>query len=132
MITLLSSNPADATEARRESAGMERTPTMLKKSYHNSQNSQGINLQTVPDDSQLAARWVEKFPQTVYYNGKYYRPAIDGFIEIDKTIIQQEIYIILQQAVSEGCKVNRRRLSSVMELARIDIVILDFQIGGVK
>lgn len=93
-------------------------PEYIKKS----QNVQGAILHSVPDDSQLAARWVEKFPETVYYKRKYYRPSIDGFIVIDKTIIRQEIFFILLQAVFEGCKVSNRRISSVMELARLDIL----------
>lgn len=106
---------------------------MYTKNNLNSQIPQGTNLQTAPDDSQLAARWVAQFPQTVYYKGKYYRPSIDGFIVIDKDIIRQEIYMILLQAVSEGCRVNRRRLNSVMELARLDILANEnFIAGGAK
>ena len=95
---------------------------MCSEYIKNSQKVQGVSLRTVPDDSQLAARWVEKFPETVYYKRKYYRPSIDGFIVIDKVIIRQEIFSILLQAVFEGCKVSNRRISSVMELARLEIL----------
>jgi len=108
---------------------------MYPKNNLNSKKPQGTNFSEVPDDSQLAARWIADHPQTIYYQKKYYRPANDGYIEISKDIIRQEIYNVLLLAVSEGCRVNNRCLNSMMELARIEIAVTSenyFKTGGEK
>lgn len=86
-------------------------------------NTQGTILGNIPDDSELARRWINQNPQTYYYKKEFLRPVSGVYKAINKDVILQEILRVLQAAADEGYRASARRLYSVMELARIEIAV---------
>lgn len=77
----------------------------------------------VPDDSQLAARWI-LHNRNAKWGLNEWRKYKDGiWLPVDKDIIRQEIKTIIDRAKPEGVKSTASLLSSVMELARVDIAV---------
>jgi len=76
-----------------------------------------------PDHSQLAARWLMRNRHTVYGMGEWRRYINGIYPVIERDIIKREIKHIVDQAKSEGVRNSASLVDSVMELARVDIVI---------
>jgi putative DNA primase/helicase len=76
-----------------------------------------------PDDSILAARWASYHRDTAFGVGEWRRYSNGIWTAIDKDIIKQEIKFVIDRAKPEGVKSTAGILSSVMELARVDISI---------
>lgn len=76
-----------------------------------------------PDDSQLAARWQTYHRDTKYGVGEWRRYCNGIWSPVEKDIISQEIKTIIDRAKPEGVKSTAGILSSVTELARIDLSI---------
>ena len=103
---------------------------MTQPAYTPPPDDQAIPLATsepvktrVPDDSQLAARWIMYNRQAKWGMGEW-RKYKDGiWPPVDKDVIKQEIKSVIDKAKPEGVKSTAGILSSVMELARVDISI---------
>lgn len=103
---------------------------MTQPAYTPPPDDQAIPLATpapvktrVPDDSQLAARWIIHNRQAKWGMGEW-RKYKDGiWLPVDKDVIRQEIKSVIDKAKPEGVKSTAGILSSVMELARVDIAI---------
>lgn len=103
---------------------------MTQPAYTPPPDDQAIPLQVpttqktrVPDDSQLAARWIMYNRQAKWGMGEW-RKYKDGiWSPVDKDVIKQEIKSVIDKAKPEGVKSTAGILSSVMELARVDIAI---------
>lgn len=77
----------------------------------------------VPDDSQIAARWIYKNRDVRWGVGEWRRYKDGIWTPIDKDIIRHDIKTVIDQAKPEGVKSTAGLLSSVLELARIDIAV---------
>lgn len=77
----------------------------------------------VPDDSELAARWIYKNRHTRWGMGEWRRYNDGIWKPIDKDIIHRDMKILIDQAKPEGVKSTIGLLRSAVELARIDIAV---------
>ena len=76
-----------------------------------------------PDHGILAQRWESYHRHTAYGLGQYRRYHNGIWPPVEDDVIKQEIKVILEHARNEGVKLTASILSSVLELARIDISI---------
>lgn len=76
-----------------------------------------------PDDSILAQRWQAYHRDTKWGVGEWRRYCNGIWIPIEKDLVRQEMKLIIDRAKPEGVRSTSGLLSSVMELARIDIAI---------
>jgi len=82
-----------------------------------------VGRSKAPDDSELAARWIMYNRQSAWGLGDF-RKYKDGiWPPIDKDVIRKEIKAVLEKARPEGIRPSQGLLSSVVELARIEIAI---------
>lgn len=79
--------------------------------------------QTSPDDSQLAARWLAVNKLTAFGMGDFrrYDGGIWAAVELD--VIRKEVKKIIDAARHEGVRPTNGRLTSVLELGRVEIVV---------
>jgi len=76
-----------------------------------------------PDDSQLAARWIVKNRQAAYGLGQFRRYADGVWTPVDRDAIRKEVKAIIDHAKADGVRASAGLLSSVVELARVEIAI---------
>jgi putative DNA primase/helicase len=76
-----------------------------------------------PDDSQLAARWIVKNRQAAYGLGQFRRYADGVWTPVDRDAIRKEVKAIIDNAKADGVRASAGLLSSVVELARVEIAI---------
>jgi phage/plasmid-associated DNA primase len=76
-----------------------------------------------PDHSQLAARWLIRNRHTVYGMGEWRRYTDGYYPVIERDVIKCEIKHIVDQAKNEGVRNSASLVESVMELARVDVVV---------
>lgn len=76
-----------------------------------------------PDDSQLAARWIVKNRQAAYGLGQFRRYAEGVWTPVDRDAIRKEVKAIIDNAKADGVRASAGLLSSVVELARVEIAI---------
>lgn len=76
-----------------------------------------------PDHSQLAARWLMRNRHTVYGIGEWRRYINGVYLVIERDVIKREIKHIVDLAKSEGVRNSASLVDSVMELARVDVVV---------
>jgi putative DNA primase/helicase len=90
-------------------------------------SSQGIPVSIPgfikPDHGILAQRWEAYHRHTAYGLGRFRRYDNGIWPPVEDDIIKQEVKMILENARNEGVKLTAALLSSVLELARIDISI---------
>lgn len=84
---------------------------------------QGQYKPRTPDDSELAARWIVHNRHAAWGVGEWRKYKEGIWQPVDKDVIKQEIKRILEQAKMDGVRTSAGLLSSVMELARIEIAI---------
>jgi len=77
----------------------------------------------IPDDAQLADRWIAYHRQTAWGMGEWRRYKDGVWETTDKDIIKQEVTNILEKAQSEGVRVTNGLISSTMEIARTKVSI---------
>ncbi len=77
----------------------------------------------VPDDNQLADRWIAYHRDTAWGMGEWRRYENGVWDIINKDIIKQEIIVIAEKANSEGVRVTNGLINSTMEIARAKISI---------
>ncbi len=108
-------------------AGNARTKgqtTMYKNNISNFKNAQGTIFHGIPSDSNLADRWINQYPLTIWHNKKFYRPNDAGvYFVVDEMIIKQEILKVMREAEAENYRPTAKRMYSVLELARIVIAV---------
>lgn len=76
-----------------------------------------------PTETELRARWIAEYPQTVYSAGEFWRYRDRGIWErVEDAIIEGEINAVINRAEAEGAKHSARLLSSVMRITRAEIV----------
>ena len=71
-----------------------------------------------PDKAKLVTRWISNNPQTVYTNGKWKRYKNGVLVEVESDIIKQEILSVLEDARSDGIRVDLQLLNSIYSLAK--------------
>jgi putative DNA primase/helicase len=76
-----------------------------------------------PDHSQLAARWLMRNRHTVYGLGEWRRYTNGYYPVIERDVIKREIKHVIDHAKSEGIRNSASMVDSVMELARVDVVV---------
>lgn len=76
-----------------------------------------------PDDSQLAARWIMYNRYARYGLGEWRKYKGGIWLPVDKDIIKREIKAIIEKARDEGIRSTSNLLSSVLELARVEISV---------
>lgn len=97
---------------------------MFKNNKSSFKKPQGTISNSIPCDSDLADRWINQYPLTIWYNKKFYRPNNDGdYIAITRDSIAFEILQIMKAASPEGYRPTAKRMYSVLELARIVIAV---------
>lgn len=77
----------------------------------------------VPDDLQLADRWISHNRQTAWGVGEFRRYENGIWPPVDKDIIKREVANVLEKAHIEGVRVSNGLINSVTEIARIKIAI---------
>lgn len=88
--------------------------------------SQGIPVQMTgakPDHGILAQRWEVQHKHTAYGLGQFRRYYNGIWPPMEDDVIKQEIKVVIERSRTEGIKLTASLLSSVAELARIDISI---------
>lgn len=76
-----------------------------------------------PDDSELAARWIVHNRNVAFGIGEW-RKYEDGYWKIiERDIIKSSIKATLDRARIDGVRPNAAQIASVMECARVDIVV---------
>lgn len=85
--------------------------------------SQSSKRSNAPDHSQLAARWLMRNRHTVYGLGEWRRYTNGYYPVIERDIIKREIKYVIDQAKNEGVRNSASLVESVMELARVDVVV---------
>lgn len=82
-----------------------------------------VKKQRAPDDSELAARWIMYNRQSAFGLGEF-RKYKDGiWPPVDRDAIRKEIKTILEKARPEGIRPTSGLLSSVTEMARVEISV---------
>jgi len=76
-----------------------------------------------PDDEELSARWILSNRHTAFGLGEFRKYANGIWPIVDKDIIRKEIKKVLSRARSEGIRPNNGMLSSVVEMARVEIAV---------
>lgn len=76
-----------------------------------------------PDDSELAARWVSYNRNAAFGLGEWRKYADGVWSPVDRDVIKAEMKAVLDRARVDGVRPNAGQLSSVMELARVDVAI---------
>ena len=77
----------------------------------------------VPDDAQLADRWIAYNRQTAWGMGEWRRYRDGIWPPVDKEIIKQDVVKLLEKTQSEGVRVSNGLINSVMEITRTKIFI---------
>lgn len=97
---------------------------MFKNNKSSLKKPQGTISNIIPNDSNLADRWINQYPLTIWYNKKFYRPNDDGvYIAIEEMLIKQEILRVMREAEAENYRPTAKRMYSVLELARVEIAV---------
>ena len=73
-----------------------------------------------PTDDELAVRWFEQHPDTIYCFGGFRRYKNGFWSELPRTTVEIELYNILKEAKSEGVNPKTGGLNSVINFARIE------------
>ena len=76
-----------------------------------------------PTDDELADRWLEKHPNTLYGLGEFRRLEFGVYPACDLVIIEKEILEIIEEAKPEGIRPNGRIMASVLMIAKVKISI---------
>lgn len=98
--------------------------SMYKNNKSSLKKPQGTISNSIPSDSNLADRWINQYPLTIWYNKKFYRPNDDGvYIAIEEMLIKQEILRVMREAEAENYRPTAKRMYSVLELARVEIAV---------
>jgi putative DNA primase/helicase len=79
--------------------------------------------QRIPDDAELADRWIAYHRQTAWGIGDWRRYENGIWLPVDKDIIKREVTAILEKAHSDGVRISNGLINSVMEIARTKISI---------
>jgi len=79
--------------------------------------------QKSPDHSQLAARWLMRNRHAAFGLGEWRRYKDGIYPVVERDIIKQEMKHVIDQAKPEGVRNSAGTVESVMELARVDIVV---------
>lgn len=77
----------------------------------------------IPDDAQLADRWIVYHRDTAWGMGEWRRYDNGVWNIFDKDVIKQEVIGILEKAHSEGVRVTNSLTNSTMEIARTKVSI---------
>jgi putative DNA primase/helicase len=77
----------------------------------------------IPDDAQLADRWIAYHRQTAWGMGEWRRYENGVWNIVNKDIIKQEVTNILEKAQSESVRVTNGLINSTMEIARTKVSI---------
>jgi hypothetical protein len=81
-------------------------------------------ITTTPSDDELATRWKEQYPGTVYNLGCFQRSADGVWTDLSATQVRAELLDILIKAKSEGIRPSKDRINSVIEMARLICLFL--------
>jgi putative DNA primase/helicase len=79
--------------------------------------------QHVPDDAELADRWIMYNRQTAWGIGDWRRYADGVWLPVDRDTIKRDITKSLERAQHEGVRVTNGLINSVMEIARTKVAI---------
>ena len=71
-----------------------------------------------PDKAKLVTQWISNNPQTIYTNSKWKRYKNGVLIEVESDIIKKEILSVLEDARSDGIRVDLQLLNSIYSLAK--------------
>jgi len=75
----------------------------------------------IPDDANLADRWKETHPVTIWTAGKFKRRKNNQWVTVERDVILKEILHVMEAAAAEGYRTTAERLSSVSEFVRLDM-----------
>lgn len=93
-----------------------------KGNGHASPETEASPKGSLPDDDDLAHRWLKAHPYTAFGMGEYRRYGAGYWEKVDKDEVMGEVSRVIREAKTEGIRPTSGRVTSVAELGRLMIV----------